>query len=296
MMEKALVFDIGGTNIKYGMIDQNAQLCFAEEMPSNVQQGGRELIRSIIKKAKEYTGFSRIGISTAGQVDAKNGRIVYASENIPQYTGTPIRAMFQEEFDLPVAVINDVNAAMLAEVRSGAGHGMHQVIGLTYGTGIGGALVIDGKVYVGSTGGAGEFGHMPLYANSSELCSCGQYGCYEHYASASALLRKVSAKVGRNVTGRDLFDPAQGLLDPCMPILLHWTDDIARGLGGLTHALNPDCIILGGGIMQQSLVYELVRKAYPKFVMPSYAHTPLKQAVLGNLAGMFGAFWAVNEL
>lgn len=81
-----------------------------------------------------------------------------------------------------------------------------------------------------------------------------------------------------------------------MPLLVHWAEDVARGLGGLTHALNPDCIILGGGIMQQALAFRLVQEAYPRFVMASYRETPLRQAVLGNQAGMFGAFWAANEL
>ena len=294
-MENTLVFDIGGTNVKYGIIDQNLEFLCIHEIPTEAQQGGRALIRRLMQIAGELDGFQRIGISTAGQVDSKNGRIVYATENLPQYTGTPIRDMFHEEFDLPLAVVNDVNAMMLAEARMGAARDVQHAIGLTFGTGIGGALLIDGKVYEGAFGGAGEFGHIPLYADK-ELCNCGLYGCYEHYASASALLRQVKKETGLDVSGRELFDPSRGLLDRCMPILVHWSEDVARGLGGLTHAFNPECIILGGGILQQPMLFELVQKSYLKFVMFSYSKTPLRQATLGNKAGMFGAFWAANEL
>lgn len=292
-MDDTLVFDIGGTSVKCGLFQQG-RLREQWETATKAQKTGTRLIRHLIEIAKSKAGYSRIGISTAGQVDSENGVILFASENIPEYTGVRIADMFGEQLDLPVTVLNDVNAALLGEYTFGAARGMENVLGLTYGTGIGGGIIIRGRIYMGSGGSAGEFGHMPVFAYAENRCGCGLRGCYEQFASTSALLRRVEEKTGMRRTGKELFAPDGGILPFAEEAVREWTEHVALGLGGLCHAFDPEGIVLGGGIMQEKSLFRSVCQHFPKYVMPSYRHVVLKQAELGNQAGLYGAYLAAN--
>jgi glucokinase-like ROK family protein len=295
-MDNILVFDIGGTSIKYGIISSDGVLLESKETPTRAMEGGPEVIRRTINIAKTYSGFSHIGISTTGQVDCTNGSIIFAADNIPHYTGYKIRKMFQKDFSVPIAVINDVNAVALAEVHNGSGKGYQNVLCLTYGTGIGGAVVIDGNIYLGSNGSAGEFGHMATHGKDGIDCTCGNRGCYEVYASTRALVKSIEKATGQRLSGIDIFQPSRRDDPVFSSIIEAWTDEIAIGLSGLCHAFDPDCVILGGGIMQQKCVFDSVRKKVLSRVMPSYRDVTVKQAALGNTAGLFGAYLAAVQL
>ena len=142
---KILAIDIGGTAIKYGITDENFNVCEFYEIPSEAKLGGDHLMLKVLSiVGTYYGGVDCVGISTAGQVNSEEGRIIFANESIPHYTGTEIKKMITEKYDIPVVVENDVNSAATAEAMFGSGKGSNDFLCLTYGTGVGGAVWLGG--------------------------------------------------------------------------------------------------------------------------------------------------------
>ena len=283
---KILVFDIGGTSIKYGVCIDN-ELQNVQETPTNAKLGGRHIMNTLISLIKEQSDYDAIGISTAGQVNSKEGYIIYANQNIPNYTGTQIRKELEELFHVPVTVENDVNAAAMGEAVYGAGKDYSQFLMLTYGTGVGGATVTEKELYYGSSYSASEFG--AIITHSDVRLAGNDYfdGCYEKYASTTGLVKMAMEYNPELDNGRKIFE---NLNDPkVMDILDRWVDEIMLGLATLTHIYNPPCIILGGGIMVQPLIIKKIAEKKSRFIMPSFAHVNLVSATLGNSAGLLGA-------
>lgn len=289
---KILVFDIGGTSIKYGVCTDNV-LQDVKETPTNAKLGGRHIVETLISLIKEQSDYDAIGISTAGQVNSKEGYIIYANQNIPNYTGTKIKEELETLFHVPVTVENDVNAAAMGEAVYGAGKDYNQFLMLTYGTGVGGATVTDKQVYYGSSYSASEFG--AIITHSDVRLSGNDYfdGCYEKYASTTGLVKMAMEYKPELDNGRKIFE---SLNDPeVMNILDKWVDEIMLGLATLTHIYNPPCIILGGGIMVQPLIMEKIAAKKSRFIMPSFAHVNLIPAALGNSAGLLGANYLASK-
>lgn len=283
-----LAIDIGGTNIKIGIGNESGNLKDFTEIPTESYRGGKQILQRIINfiKEKNFT-FDRIGISTAGQVDRKTGSIIYASDNLPAYTGMKVKEIFKRAFSVPVEVINDVNAAALGEIHYGAGKLADNLLCLTYGTGIGGAIMIKKEIYEGTKGIAGEVGHMLLYPGGKK-CTCGKFGCYEQYASTSALVRKAQSLNSCYTNGKTLFQHLPK--DQALQQIYHeWLQNVGYGLASLIHIFNPMKIILGGGIMEQEKVLQDLRSLIPKLVIESFQDVILQKATLGNKAGLLGA-------
>ncbi len=324
---KTIAIDIGGTSIKSALCEGSA-LFMRRETPTEASLGGvhivnvlYQIIDSYMREISSEEGESpaAIGISTAGQVDPVQGSIIYANQNIPDYTGTQLRSLMESRFHIPVTVENDVNAAAIGEHQYGAAVGEKDFICLTYGTGIGGAIFSDGKLQHGSSFSAGEFGAMLIHpedvadtdpaaaanrSSESERSSdtggntLPEYdfyaGGYEKYASATALIRmaqQVDAKV-RN--GRDLFARKEELA--LHSVIDRWMDEVVLGLVNLTHILNPSCIVLGGGVMEQAGLAEEVERRLMRRIMPSFRKLRVKKATLGNDAGLLGAVWLASQL
>lgn len=283
---KVLVFDVGGTSIKYGYCIDNT-LVDMKETPTEAKKGGQHILDTLISLIRTQEGYDAIGISTAGQVNADEGYIIYANENIPNYTGIRIREVLEREFHVPVVVENDVNSAAMGEAIYGAGKAYPDFLCLTYGTGVGGAIVRDKKVYHGSSFSAAEFGAIVTHAEERINSTSFFDGCYERYASTTALVRSAMAYHPALDSGRKIFE---NLDDPnVMAILDSWVDEIMLGLSSLTHIFNPSCIVLGGGIMVQPLIMEKIRQKKSRFIMPSFCHVQILPAELGNSAGLLGA-------
>ena len=289
---KILVFDIGGTSIKYGVCIDD-QLQDVKETPTNASLGGRHIVETLISLIKEQSDYDAIGISTAGQVNSKEGFIIYANQNIPNYTGTQIKKELEELFHVPVTVENDVNAAAMGEAIYGAGKDYKQFLMLTYGTGVGGATVTDKEVYYGSSYSASEFG--AIITHSDVRLAGNDYfdGCYEKYASTTGLVKMAMEYNPELNNGRKIFE---NLDDPKVNEILDcWVDEIMLGLATLTHIYNPPCIILGGGIMVQPLIMRKIEEKKSRFIMPSFAHVNLIPAALGNSAGLLGANYLASK-
>lgn len=290
---KILVFDIGGTSIKHGYCIDNT-LGEVRETPTNAKLGGRHVVDTIISLIKEEDGYDAIGISTAGQVNAEEGSIIYANSNIPNYTGMQIRKELEELFHVPVAVENDVNSAALGEAISGAGRDFDNFLCLTYGTGVGGAIIQDKAVYHGSSFSAAEFGAIVTHSDERKGKTDFYDGCYERYASTTALVKRAMEYDPSLDNGRKIFariDEPQ-----VMDILDAWVDEIMMGLATLTHIFNPACIIVGGGIMVQPLVIKKIHEKMEQYIMPSFSHVKILPAELGNSAGLLGAHHLAAQL
>ena len=284
-----MVLDIGGTAIKSGLyID--GELTDIRETPTEAQKGKEHVVnraKEIITDYQQHSAFERIGISTAGQVDPVRGEILYANENIPGYTGTKLKEIMEQQFHVPACVENDVNAAAIGEFVFGAGKGFKEFVCLTYGTGVGGAIFTNGKLYTGSSFSAGEFGAIVTHPEARFAGQNIFSGCYEEYASTTALVKNAKRFDSSLSNGRKIFECFD---EPDVKALVdRWILEIVYGLTTIIHMLNPECAILGGGIMEQPYVLEQLReKLYPNLIS-SFRQVKIEKAALGNHAGMLGA-------
>ena len=284
-----MVLDIGGTAMKSGLYT-DGKLSEIREIPTEAKQGGEHVIKRVkelIADYREHFSFQQIGISTAGQVDPLRGEITYASDNIPGYTGTRLKEILEQAFQVPAAVENDVNAAAIGEAAFGAGREVSDFACLTYGTGVGGAVFANGRLYSGSSFCAGEFGAIVTHPEARTPEKDMLSGCYERYASTTALVQSAleldpSLTNGRAIFARLEEPPVKALVD-------RWILEIVYGLTTIVHMLNPACIILGGGVMEQPYILEKVRENLLPNLIPSFRHVRIEKAELGNRAGMLGA-------
>ncbi|MBY9078621.1 ROK family protein [Paenibacillus sp. HN-1] len=280
--------DIGGTNIKTAICDENGTVSEFREFPTESRRGGPVIFANVLDKLAEYRDFDAIAISTAGQVNAEEGFIVYANENIPGYTGLRIKEIAERRFHIPVKVENDVNAAALGEGRYGAAESLDHYLCLTFGTGIGGAIVADRRIYKGAGGVAAEFGHMLTRPVTGKRRENG-LPYYEHYASATALVRLAAMIDPECIDGKILFSKIDGGDERLRRALLSWADEAAAGLASLIHIFNPAAIVLGGGIMERADLVQLVEERTRSLIMDSFSGVKLIKASLGNKAGLLGA-------
>ena len=284
--------DIGGTSIKSGIWTGGLTEEVREE-PTQAKQGGEAVMEKAKKILHGYGSFDAIGISTAGQVNSVEGFIRYANENIPGYTGTKVCEIMEQEFKVPVAVENDVNAAAVGEGRFGAAKGMDDFLCITYGTGVGGAIVLGKELYRGNSFSAGEFGGLlvhPEVRMENDHFS----GCYEKYASATALVARARQMDESLTDGRKIF--ARIKEPQVKQVVDDWIDEIVWGLVTLTHIFNPACIVLGGGVMAQPYILEQVQQKTLKQIMPSFGQVKIRRAEMGNEAGLLGAAYLASRL
>lgn len=283
--------DIGGTAIKSAIWD-GADTTELKEWDTNASLGGKCLMDSVKKIIKTYENIDAIGISTAGQVDTSDGSICYANENIPGYTGTKVKDILAEEFGVPVFVENDVNAAAIGELACGGAKGMDDFLCLTYGTGVGGAIVQNGEVFHGSTYAGASFGGIVVHPE--ELGKGELSGCYEKHASATALVKAAMTVDSSLDNGRKIFDAIEK--PEVRAVVDNWIDEVVYGLVTLIHIFNPTDIILGGGILSRSYVINNIKMRVFKYVYPQARGVRLHQAKLGNRAGLIGAAYMAQKL
>lgn len=295
-MQKIACFDVGGTFIKYATIDEAGNILYKSKKAtprSNCRVKIPELIAELVEEMSKDYSLNAIGICTAGNVDPNNGEIIFASDNIPEYTGAKLSEYLIKRTGLPCKVENDVNAAAIGESWIGAGRNVSSFICITLGTGIGGAIINDNKLINGSFNGAGEIGHMVI-SEDGIPCGCGGRGCYEQYASANALVAAYEAEAGIDkgtADGRIVFEKIRTKDEAALKVYEGFIKHVVTGLINITHLLDPGLIVIGGGISESGDdFFEALNKDLKKRLIPAYQnHTSIVKASLGNDAGLIGA-------
>lgn len=291
-----LAIDIGGTAVKLGLVDLKGNLHARAEESVCFDGYQTPILTTVVRAAAHFlrqtnASVCGVGVSATGQIDARTGTVIGTNGKIPGYEGAPIRAALEDALHLETHVLNDANAAALGECFAGRAKGVEHVLMVTLGTGVGGGLVLGGKIYLGARGIAGELGHFPI-DRAQPPCPCGGRGCFESYASTTALVRLARETTGESaLTGRDVFSRAQVGDAVMLALLDRWIDDIAAGLSGLIHIFNPEMVLIGGGVSaQEALLMEPLRQRTLARTMPRFREgLSLCAASLGNDAGLIGA-------
>ncbi|HEX6249588.1 MAG TPA: ROK family glucokinase [Nocardioidaceae bacterium] len=300
--------DIGGTKVLAGVVDSAGTVLARErrETPGRSASAVEDTVVELVTLLARDHDVAAVGIGAAGFVDAGRSTVLFSPHLA--WRNEPVREAVMSRLRLPVVVDNDANAAALAESRFGAGAGHRFVLCVTLGTGIGGALVMDHRVYRGAHGMAGEFGHMQVVPDGRR-CPCGNRGCWEQYASGNALVRDARelvvadspvAHTLRAAAGPD----GSGLTGPLVTEAARGGDPLAReligdmgrwlgvGLANLTAAFDPACIVVGGGVSDAGeLLLAPTREAFSRQLVGRghRAEPPILRAALGPEAGFIGA-------
>lgn len=304
-MRVAIGIDLGGTSIKYALISHEGDFLHQGKLPSMANISEKVVIAQLLTAINELKKFTieeglnieGVGIGTPGIVDHTNRIVLGGSENIVGWENLPLSDIIEKETGLHTLLINDANAMGLAEATYGAAKGDTHVVFLTVGTGIGGAVVIDGKLFNGFANRGTELGHIPLIANG-EPCACGSVGCLETYASTSALVRRFTAECKK--AGITFPEEIDGKLivkryherDPLARTCLNeHCFYLGRGIAGFINIFSPQKVVIGGGLSEAGDFYmEKVREEAFKHAMPDTAvNTKVIAAQLGNNAGSLGA-------
>lgn len=292
---KILAFDIGGTNIKYAVCDESFNLSDSHTIPTEAEKGGQALVQKIIGIIEEYEHVDRVAISTAGQVDSSTGIVVYSTGNIPYYTGMMVKKIIENKTGIPTFVENDVNAFALGEAHFGAGKGCSDFLCLAYGTGIGGALYLDNKLYKGLNSSAGEFGHIITHAGGKQ-CNCGGEGCYECYASTKALVEAVNKANSTNLDAFQIFDKENFQKPEIRSVIDKWIDEIIIGLINIIYIFNPPLIVLGGGIMNEDYVIDLIDRKIYNLLMENFKKVNIVRSKSGSNSALLGVAYEASKL
>lgn len=289
---KVIGIDIGGTAVKYGLLTLEGKLLETGEFPTEAEKGVENLYGNICKVIDKYLSkeVSGIAVSGTGQIDGTVGKVIGGNPIIPGWIGTNLVEKLETKYGIPAVLENDVNCAALGEKWLGAGKGSDSFVCLTIGTGIGGGIVLDGDIFRGDTYVAGEFGHIQIEKNG-EQCLCGKKGCYERYASATALVRMVKEKIGKELNGKEIFELEKSGNIAIREVVDKWIDYFTDGLSTIVYIFNPSLIVIGGGVTKQGdyLLNRILKSLDSKLGINYKKNLKIKFAELGNNAGMLGA-------
>ena len=306
----AIGIDIGGMSIKGAAVDSSGRVYETFSMPCEKGEPGEITIRKLAEIVKEYIStfgledkIVGIGIGCPGTLDVENGVVEY-SNNLG-WNNRPIAALMNEVLPYPVRLTNDANAAALGEAKYGAGEEYNNIIMLTLGTGVGGGIIIDGKLYEGNLGKGGELGHTVVQVDG-EQCTCGRKGCLEAYASATALMRETKKAMLNNeqslmwnicpnidmVGGKVPFEAAKQGDEAAIEVLNNYIKYLGEGILNYCNIFRPEAIVLSGGIANAGDYLFSRLNQYVRDRNYGYKMTPevkILPAELGYDSGKIGA-------
>ncbi|HBW35264.1 ROK family glucokinase [Desulfosporosinus sp. BICA1-9] len=309
--------DLGGTSIKMGLVDQLGNILHTLESPTPVKAGYHQILavfsqmaEQLFRKSQyEWKDIIGVGAGVPAFLDQQKG-IVVEAVNLG-WDHVPLKADLERMWMVPIMVDNDANAAALGEMWSGAGKGASHLICLTLGTGIGGGVIINGNIYHGANGCAGEVGHITVKPQGGRRCNCGRKGCLETETSATAIVSDALEQVKGMSTGplKDEYDRtgtvsaksvvqlAQQGDSICLEIITKVGCILGNTLAQMCYLLNPEVIVIGGGVAHAGkILFDPLTKAFNKAILPRVAeNTSIVPAKLGNLAGLTGAAWLIHR-
>ncbi len=311
MAKYKIGIDLGGTNIAVGIVTLDGAILAKKSVKTGAQRPFEDIVKDMADctlAVLDENGLSlddvlHIGIGAPGSIDTSNGIIVYAN-NFKYGENVHMKELLQKYIDKPVYMSNDANVAALGEVISGAAKGLKNAVMITLGTGVGGGIVIDGRIYEGQHSAGAELGHIMIVQNG-QLCTCGRKGCWEAYASATALIRQTGDAMKANpdslmnqmttldnISGRTAFDAARKGDKAGQQVVDQYIKYIAEGLIDIINIFRPEVLIIGGGICNEG---DYLLKPMREYINQNvYAGNRLPEqkiaiAKLGNDAGIIGA-------
>lgn len=297
-LRQAIGIDIGGTNIAVGLVDESGQVKAQQTLamdqtllPMAMLERIADVVHGLLQNANlTRTHLSGIGIGAPGPLDVNAG-IITCPPNLPQWRQVPVVAEFERQFAVPVALANDANAATLGEKWVGAAQENNHFVCMTIGTGIGAGIFLNGALLHGATGNAGELGHIMLNPNAEDTCVCGQRGCFEWYASGTAIARRASALLGQTITAREAFDLYVSGQAAIVSLVEEAFQYIGAACVTLINLLDPEKIIIGGGVAEiGELLFAAVRNYVSKYPLnPTGRQVEITPAGLRTNAGIIGA-------
>ena len=289
--------DLGATRLKMALVDEKGKCFYRREVKTLFRSNRAALVDSIVGNVNDIvktSGISKrnilgVGIGVPGPVDSRKGIVRYFP-NIKGWEQVPLKSILEKKLRLKVALDNDVNAMTLGEYRFGAGKGAENLVCLTLGTGVGGGIIINGEIYRGSTMCAGEIGHIPINEKGPR-CNCRGIACLERYIGNRYILYRTKKVFGKNITLERLDDLARMGNKRAIGI---WEDvgrKLAVALAGVVNLLNPDIIVIGGGVSNAGeLIFGPLRRELKARAMLDQArHVKIIRAKLGDNAGIIGA-------
>lgn len=306
MSKSVFGVDLGGTTVKLGLFDPEGNVQDKWEIPTRKENAGKQILPDIaeaIKNKMQEKGITKedvigVGIGVPGPVDSQG--VIYKAANL----GWGVFSIKEELMGLldgiRVEAGNDANVAALGEMWRGGGQGYNNMVAVTLGTGVGGGIIVDGKILTGATGAGGEIGHILVEENETEVCGCGKTGCLEQYASATGVVRlanrrlakddKASSLRGIKVTAKDVWDAIKAGDELAIEVAGQFGEYLGKGLAAVACVVNPDIFVIGGGVSKAGeVLLGYMEAPYKKYVFHGSSNTKFALAKLGNDAGIYGA-------
>ncbi len=304
--------DIGGTTVKLGLFDVEGKLLDKWEIPTRIQESGSyilpDIAESIQKKLNEkkieFKEVAGVGVGAPGPVDAQG--VVHKAVNLG-WGVFSIRETLEKILEIPVMAGNDANVAALGEMWKGGGQGSSDLIVVTLGTGVGGGIIIGGKMLTGATGAGGEIGHIHVEDAETEKCGCGNMGCLEQYASATGITRLANRKLQSSskdsvlrsgeVSAKTVFDAVKAKDELAMEVAEEFGKYLGECLAAIACVVNPEVIVIGGGVSKAGeILIDYIKPHYEKKVFHGSRNVKFSLATLGNDAGIYGAAKLVSDV
>ena len=305
-MKYGFGIDLGGTTVKLAYFDENGKMLHKWEIPTDTSENGKNILRDIAASVEKYLAENKIprediiglGMGVPGPVSGDG--VVHTCINLG-WGVLNVEQALQELTGLPVKAGNDANVAALGEYWVGGGKGYKNMVMVTLGTGVGGGIIVEGKLLCGAHGAGGEIGHMTLHREETLRCNCGKYGCVEQYCSATGVVRTAqrylqshdalsSLRALEKLTCKDVFDAAAAGDAAANEILDIVYQNMAEFLGNLCVTVDPDVVVIGGGVSKAGKpLLDGIRKYLPQYQIHATRNVELSLATLGNDAGAYGA-------
>lgn len=284
-----LVLDVGGTKLAAGLLLGDDQIHYRVETLTLAREGAAAVLQRLIRLGRQVLGLAAgltpvaVGLASAGYIDHASGAVLFATDNLPGWTGQALGQQLQAAFDLPAFVENDAACFALAEATLGAGRGYDHVLVVAVGTGTGGGIIVNGLLYTGWQGRAGAIGHHCVEPVNGRPCSCGLHGCWESYTATRIMVERSGFS---SIQALAAHYTAGGAV-PAVDEAARW---LGIGLASLVHVLGPQAIVVGGSVGLLGPGYlQAAAQAYRTHVMPHYHAIPLLPGQLEADTGLLGA-------
>ncbi len=298
--------DVGGTTVKLGLFDIQGNVIEKWEIPTRTENGGQNILPDIaagIHAKMKEKGISKedvagVGVGVPGPVDGEG--IVHRAVNLGWGEVDLKKELTSLLGDMRVEGGNDANVAALGEMWKGGGQGHKNLVAVTLGTGVGGGIIINGKIMTGAKGAGGEIGHIHVEDNETEACGCGNYGCLEEYASATGVTRlakrmlkandKPSALRQGEISAKAVFDAVKQGDELAIEVAKQFGEYLGKGLGIVAGVIDPEIFVIGGGVSKAGeVLFDYIRPPYERTAFHACKNTKFALATLGNDAGIYGA-------